>query len=389
MSDRWSPRRAARQAAGACAVVLLALAGCGADPPGPALRIEGPSTLATEPGEPVRLTGIADGATVALTWDLGDGSTAAGATVEHTYREPGTYRVVLSTDQGSTGSPAAEVVVRVGDEAIAAAGNQALRFGGTGTHDVDRVKIPVDVAGRTFGADIGATDTTIELWLRMRPGDNPAPAAACGEADAWITGNVVLDRDRYNQGRKFGMSIADGVVVFGLTGEGGAVSMCGTGRVDDDRWHHVAVTRSAGDGMLRLFVDGVPEAEVSGPPGDVSYPDGAQPASECDGGPCTGSDPFLVIGAEKHDVGPDYPSYTGLVDELRLSTVIRYDAAFTPPSAAFQPDADTAALYHLDEGTGTAVRDAVGGPTASDGILNIGGTPPGPAWVASDAPTGP
>ena len=55
-----------------------------------------------------------------------------------------------------------------------------------------------------------------------------------------------------------------------------------------------------------------------------------------------------MIGAEKHDIGPPYPSYEGKVDELRFSTVERYSGNFTRPTAPFGVDVSTAALYHLD-----------------------------------------
>lgn len=315
----------------------------------------------------------------------------------------GAVTLLLAVAACGTSGPASQApVVRVDEPsslsaqpgspgpATVAAGNYAMRFGGTGRDDVDRVKIPVDDPNRvrTYAADVGATDMTIELWLRARPGDNSAGPAPCGDADAWIHGNIVLDRDRYNQGRKFGLSIADGVVVFGLTGESSVTSLCGRTRVDDDRWHHVAVTRTVADGALRVYVDGRLDAEQpTGPAGDVSYPDGAQPRAECDGEPCTRSDPYLVIGAEKHDAGPEYPSFRGLVDELRLSTTIRYPAPFTPPTRRFEPDPSTAALYHFDEGAGSVVRDTIDGPERSDGIVRAGSG--GPSWVPSDAPTGP
>jgi PKD repeat protein len=383
---------------GVAVAALLAVAACGtagATAP-PVVRIEGPAVVSAEPGMVLSLAGTGtdpDGDTVELSWDMGDGTAVDGAsTVEHRYSEPGTYRIVLSgrAADGADATPA-EVLVEVGDAAAVAAGNTALRFSGTGRDDVDRVKILIDDPDgrRSFSADIGATDTTTEVWLRARPGDNQSGPASCGDGDAWIYGNVVLDRDRYNQGRKFGMSVADGRIVYGLTGEDGtAVSLCSTSRVDDDRWHHVAVTRSVSTGAIVLFVDGVREAEVAGPPGDVSYPDGAVPESECGGQPCTGSDPYFVIGAEKHDAGPDYPSFRGLVDELRLSTTIRYTGAFTPPRTRFTTDPETAALYHFDEGTGTVLIDSAGTTDRSDGLLRVGGSPPGPEWVPSDAPTG-
>jgi hypothetical protein len=116
-----------------------------------------------------------------------------------------------------------------------------------------------------------------------------------------------------------------------------------------------------------------------GPTGDVRYQDGRSTSYP-------NSDPFLVIGAEKHDAGALYPSYAGWVDEVRLSTALRYTASFSPPAAPFAADAQTAALYHFDEGAGTTIGDssgAAGGP--STGVRSVGGTPAGPEW-STDTP---
>jgi hypothetical protein len=107
------------------------------------------------------------------------------------------------------------------------------------------------------------------------------------------------------------------------------------------------------------------------------------PGNYC-GGPCT-NDPFLVIGAEKHDAGAQYPSYSGFIDEVRLSSALRYPTSgnFAPPTQPFTPDASTVALYHFDEGQGDLIADssgAAGGP--STGVRNFGGSPAGPEWVA-------
>ena len=80
----------------------------------------------------------------------------------------------------------------------------------------------------------------------------------------------------------------------------------------DNQWHHVAVQRRRSDGFLSLYVDGTLQASADGPDGDVSYPDNGVPGNFC-GGPCTNSDPFLVLGAEKHDAGAAFPSYEGLL----------------------------------------------------------------------------
>jgi hypothetical protein len=260
----------------------------------------------------------------------------------------------------------------------------SLRFFGAGVGDIDRVKIVVDDPATNAPGppvDVGATDFTIELFLRGTLAENTGPPIVCGANVDWIYGNIVVDRDRYNQGRKFGVSLGAGRVVFGVTGAAGADrTLCGTTNVLDGAWHHVAVQRRRADGYLWLWVDGVLQAQGDGPDGDVSYPDNGVPGNFC-GGPCTQSDPFLVLAAEKHDAGPEYPSFSGWIDELRVSTTLRYTQPFSPPSAPFVPDAQTGALYRFNEGQGAMAFDTSGalqGP--SHGTLKVGGTPKGPVW---------
>ena len=273
-------------------------------------------------------------------------------------------------------------------QSLSGAAGHALRFFGTGSGDVDRVKIRVDDPGNDLPgspADVGATDFTIEWWMRADAVENPAPAVECGPGNVnWIYGNIVFDRDRYNQDRKFGISLAGGRLVFGVSGDGtGDATLCNRRNLADGEWHHVAVQRRRSDGRMWIFVDGLLESETDGPDGDISYPDGGQPLDFC-GGPCVNSDPFLVIGAEKHDAGPAYPSFSGWIDEVRLSTALRYSGDFARPGAPFEPDADTAALYHFDEGSGGVASDSASG--ASPGEVKIGGPQQGPQWVISDAP---
>ncbi len=51
--------------------------------------------------------------------------------------------------------------------------------------------------------------------------------------------------------------------------------------------------------------------------------------------------------------------FHGSIDELRISKTDRYTADFTP-RARFEPDKDTLALYHFDEGQGDALTDSSG-----------------------------
>ncbi|MBP9004345.1 MAG: hypothetical protein KBH78_12045 [Candidatus Hydrogenedentes bacterium] len=262
----------------------------------------------------------------------------------------------------------------------------SLRFFGNGIDDIDRVKILVDNPSDTLPgppADIGAEDFTIEFWLKGSLAENPAPAVACGENINWIYGHVIIDRDRYLQDRKFGISVAGGYIVFGVSGDGtGDMTLCSAVPVLDGSWHHVAVQRERATGIMSMYVDGVFQGQVVGPGGDISYPDDGIPGNYC-GGPCVNSDPYLVFGAEKHDAGSLFPSFSGWLTNVRLSRVIRYTQNFTPASAPFSPDADTVALYLFDEGTGLTLNDSSGFPGGpSDGVIRFGGNPPGPVWSA-------
>ena len=77
----------------------------------------------------------------------------------------------------------------------------ALRFYGTGSGDIDRVKVSLDgPAGQSPSADVGATDLTLEWWMKAKQSENQSAACATGN-DNWITGNIIFDRDVWGQRR--------------------------------------------------------------------------------------------------------------------------------------------------------------------------------------------
>jgi hypothetical protein len=59
-------------------------------------------------------------------------------------------------------------------------------------------------------------------------------------------------------------------------------------------------------------------------------------------------------------------AFDGYIDEVRISKVIRYTAAFNP-QVRFATDCNTIALYHFDEGSGSAVYDS--SANGNDGII--------------------
>lgn len=256
--------------------------------------------------------------------------------------------------------------------------NYSLRFYGNGISGIDRVEIPID--NPEVPADIGTTDFTIEWWMKTLLSENNSPGASCGTNAGWIYGNILFDRDIFGAGDygDFGISITDGKIAFGVSQGSSGNTICGTITVADGIWHHVAVTRNETSGELRIYVDGRLDAQGNGPRGNVSYHNGRSTTSP--------KDPYLVIGAEKHDANrSQYPSYSGRVDEVRLSNIVRYTSNFTSPTAPFTSDVNTMALYHFDEGpagpcTGTVLDSsgATGGP--SPGECRYGGNPAGPVY---------
>jgi hypothetical protein len=124
------------------------------------------------------------------------------------------------------------------------------------------------------------------------------------------------------------------------------------GTVPANVWTHCAATY---DGLvIRLFVNGKMSHSVEWP-----GPDGGKGLIDWEGGTSAGN-ATLKIGRRGRG-GETRSFYVGLIDEVRISKVVRYtEAGFDVPKKRFTPDADTVALYHFDEAsTAAADLDAV------------------------------
>jgi Concanavalin A-like lectin/glucanases superfamily len=256
----------------------------------------------------------------------------------------------------------------------------ALRFFGTGTNDVDRVKIPLNTNNTSTRADVGG-DFTLEWWMKANRNDNSTAGLSCEDGgDNWVTGNMLFDRDIFNDGDygDYGVSMRGGRIIFGVNRQGTGTSICAplANRVDDGQWHHVSVTRAQSTGILRIFVDGIQVRQGNGPTGDISYRDN-RPTNWA-------NEPYLVIAAEKHDYSKsEYPSYNGIIDEVRISDNIRYSANFARPTVPFTTDANTRLLYHFDEAAGLVVTDSSSSTNPVNGEIRRGGAQQGPQYVNS------
>jgi hypothetical protein len=294
-------------------------------------------------------------------------------------------------------APQALVALLVTTAAAQAFSTASVRFYGTGgTTTVDRIKVPVDPPAP---ADVGGGDFTVELWLKGTRADNDTPTTgyrADGDAEDasidWIYGNIIADRDIFGPGPDWGVSIhRDGplddraVLRFGT--ENGPPdftqhTLQGSTDVLDGDWHHVAFVRERASGHKRIYVDGVLDVSsaAGASSGDLAYPNG-RATSYPD------SDPFLVFAAEKHgfDATSGSPSFSGLIDEIRVWSVARSAAEIAQARSQSLPGTTPGlALYlRLDEGSGQSLGDATGGNTAT----LFAGTPGNGEW-STDNPTG-
>jgi hypothetical protein len=131
----------------------------------------------------------------------------------------------------------------------------------------------------------------------------------------------------------------------------------------EPRWYHLAFQWNVNDSM-RVFIDGVQHDAVAPCP------------------PVHGGTQAIVIGSGAVNLlDTRYETFRGQIDEVRISAVARYTENFSPPTAPYQNDQFTLALWHFDDGTGLVATDATG--NGFDGILgdttNIGSN--APDWV--------
>ena len=197
----------------------------------------------------------------------------------------------------------------------------SLRFRGNGSNDIDRVKILAESKPVNVGSNF-----TIEFWMKATLAENPSGPISPG-GDNWINGNIIVDRDIFGSPDygDFGISMANGRIAFGANDGSTGYTIYGSSNVADGAWHHIAAVRQT-SGTLRVFVDGRLDASsASGPTGNLQYRNGRS-LSE----PQWTNEPFIVIAAEKHDYDPSsYPSFSGWIDELRISSAALSTNHFT------------------------------------------------------------
>ena len=192
-------------------------------------------------------------------------------------------------------------------------GNYSLSFDGEG----DYVEIP--------DADIlSPSNFTIELWVKQ-------PQLTGGR-------NTYVHKDR--GGAHVEYNLMENPNPSGLYSYAGYGLSESSTHPSENEWSHIAATFDSNADSIEIFLNGISV--------------GTETATDS-----------IINTAGKLYVGwmptdPGYNALTGIIDEVRISNIVRYTSNFTPPISEFESDSNTVALYHFNEGTGNLVTDASG-----------------------------
>ncbi|MFQ6677933.1 MAG: choice-of-anchor D domain-containing protein [Fidelibacterota bacterium] len=157
---------------------------------------------------------------------------------------------------------------------------------------------------------------TVELWAKPRYTDNYFPYLRV----LFERGGLVLMLNGQSEG-----------VFVPVLGVGGGANLTGTTSLTDGGWHHFAIILNGPANVAQLWTDGHLEAEGT------------------TGNNYTFGD--LHIGRLEN-------FFNGIIDEVRISDVVKYTESFIPPDE-FILDTNTVALWHFNEGSMDAATPAI------------------------------
>jgi len=207
-------------------------------------------------------------------------------------------------------------------------------------------------------SNIAFNDFTYELWIKTsQVGPNP-------NAHAWDgVGIISSDLGSTSNGDFVPMALNGNFISFG-TGDNGDLTLTSTVPINDNRWHHVAVTRNQVTGVKNIFIDGMLDVSASG--STVPY----------------NANPSMYIGADF----VDNVFFNGLLDEVRIWNTALSESQIQERMCHKISSADAlynnlVAYYNFDESTGNIAFDAIA--SANNGLLINN-----PARVASGAAIG-
>jgi PKD repeat protein len=280
-------------------------------------------------------------------WDFGDGLTSTEQNPSHTYTEVGTYTVSLTVEgpegsdietktdfinvRGSKAMPWIPLLLlsdtSPGTPIVTEAGNQLS------VHGTNDVAVHEQITNPPTSA-LDLPTFTIEAWIYPEY-----------ESDMII----VADSAYYLMIRSQPLSVQFAVMTS--TGFPAVLTFSGTTNpLELNQWNHVAGMVDNFTKALQIAVNGeLSEPSTMGGTVNVSFPQ-----------------TFSVGNSYPQTLG-DYP-FIGRIDEVRLSSRIRYIGNFIPPSL-LDPDGGTLGLWHFDEAQGaTTFADSSGNGNTLTGL---------------------
>lgn len=181
----------------------------------------------------------------------------------------------------------------------------------------------VSIPGLTAKLPTNSESACYEAWVKTAPGlVNPLYLGTC----------------KQNNVCNFTLQYRGDIPKLRFAIQNGGAALLADANVNpqDNAWHHLAGCRAvAGANLtLTLFWDGALVATANGTTAQIGTPS------------------TVYVG------GLDYvqPGIGGSIDEIRVSNTLRYTGAFTP-ARRHSVDANTSALFHLDEGVGNTTAD--------------------------------
>lgn len=172
-------------------------------------------------------------------------------------------------------------------------------------------------------------ELTVEVWIKPNRVDIPQMIVmkAGGSTAGNIQYMILLDSNKKDN---------DGQIQMYFTtknsdGTTNSTSVFGYG-IKSNEWYHVALVFNMGNFLGFINGKSLNPHTIPGAKLDINSPKA------------------LSIGAPV-DTKNVYYGFNGDIDEVRVSKVARYTSDFIPQRSPFYSDANTAALYHLDDNT--------------------------------------
>ncbi|MDB6112688.1 MAG: LamG domain protein jellyroll fold domain protein, partial [Pedosphaera sp.] len=115
---------------------------------------------------------------------------------------------------------------------------------------------------------IGSTNFTIVFWVQT---------TATGGTPNWYNGKGLVDGEVVGAVNDFGIALVGAKVGFGIGNPD--TTLTSVKSINNNVWHQVAATWDAGNGAMKLFIDGALDASGTGPTGARTAPPSLRVAS--------------------------------------------------------------------------------------------------------------